>query len=88
MKVALATHMLRPYLPEGRAPWETRRRNTFLWARRHGFDGIEVGSWWHDFYDSPVAETKQLKEEMADHGLELIGFKAPGVSVNFFHYHP
>ena len=77
MRVALATHTLnarRGYPESSREAQITARRNLYSWARQHNFAGIEVGAWWYDFYQAPVTETRQLKEEMAAEGLALAGF--------------
>lgn len=74
MKVALATHMLRGYPPRtGGVPSPAARRALFAWAKRRGFDGIEVGDWWLDFYNASVEEMVQLTQEMESYGLELAG---------------
>lgn len=73
MKVALATHMLRGYPTGNGIPSPAARRALFAWAKRRGFDGIEVGDWWFDFYRATDAEVIRLKQEMEDHGLELAG---------------
>jgi sugar phosphate isomerase/epimerase len=74
MKIALATHLLRGY-PENSSGASTpeTRRNLFRWLQRHGFDGVEVGSWWFDVYNAPVDAVVRLRNEAAEHGLALAG---------------
>lgn len=75
MRLLFATHSLRGYPKrKGGFPKAEDRRNLFSWARRKGFDGLEVGDWWFDFFTASDEETAQLKEEMAEYGLELAGF--------------
>jgi len=75
MKVALATHALRGYPPRvGGTPTRKSRRNLFSWAQEKGFDGIEVGDWWFDFYTAEADDLVQLKQEMSEYGLEMAGF--------------
>ncbi len=73
MKIALATHLLRGYPPGPGAPSTSARHALFAWAKRRGFDGIEVGDWWFDFYQASADDMIRLKEEMESHGLELAG---------------
>src|SRR5579871_2578963 len=75
MKILFATHAVRGYPPRvGGFPTAEERRNLFAWAKRRGFDGIEVGDWWFDFFTAPIGDVARLKDEMASHGLELAGF--------------
>lgn len=75
MKIALATHILRGYPPRsGGIPTPEARRALFRWARKQGFDGIEVGDWWFDYYNASLDEAEALAREIKDHGLELAGF--------------
>jgi sugar phosphate isomerase/epimerase len=74
MKIALATHALRGYPPrKGGAPAAEPRRNLFRWATHHGFDGIEVGDWWFDFYTATSEEVLRLRGELQEFGLEFVG---------------
>ena len=74
MKILLATHALRGYPPRiGGKPTSHAYSNLFAWAKQKGFDGIEVGDWWFDFYTAHIDDLKRLKEEMEDKGLELAG---------------
>ncbi|HEX5414936.1 MAG TPA: sugar phosphate isomerase/epimerase [Chloroflexota bacterium] len=82
MKIALATHVLRGYpIRSGGIPTTEARRALFTWARKRGFDGIEVGDWWFDFYQASLAEAEELAREIASHGLELAGFNCLRKSV-------
>ena len=77
MKIALATHGLAGYgrtSLAGGMPSATARRNLFSWMQRHRFDGIEIGQWWFDFFSAGIDETVRLKEELAAHSLDLLGF--------------
>ena len=74
VKIAFATHALRGYPQrKGGVPAEDRRRNLFRWMQRHGFDGMEVGDWWFDFYAAKNEEIVQLAAELGEFGLELVG---------------
>lgn len=75
MKIALATHTLRGYPPRLRQKPELQvSRSVFSWARKHGFDGIEVAAWWLDYYTADIEDMLRLKDEMGEYGLELAGF--------------
>jgi len=52
-------------------PARDKRRNLFDWAKRKGFDGLEIGSWWFDFYTASDAEIDRLRQDLLDHDLEL-----------------
>lgn len=41
---------------------------------KKGFDGIDVGDWWFDFYSAEFSEVEKLKIELLEHNLELAGF--------------
>ena len=72
IKTALANHALRGYPPgKGGVPSQKSRRNLFSWAKRKGFDGIELGSWRFDFYSASRKEIDQLKQDLLDFELEL-----------------
>ncbi len=74
MKILFATHALRGYPQrKGGFPAPELRQNLFAWAKRKGFDGIEVGDWWFDFYSAEMGEIARLKEEMEGYGLEMAG---------------
>lgn len=75
MKIAFATHALGGYpRRKGGVPSQRARRNLFAWLKLRGFDGVEVGDWWFDFFTADTADVVALKEEMAEYGLELAGF--------------
>lgn len=76
MKIVLGTHTLTGYPRslDGPPPTAEARRNLFGWLRRHGFDGIEIGSWWLDVCRVPVEDVASVRDELADYGLELAGF--------------
>jgi sugar phosphate isomerase/epimerase len=75
VKIALGTHTLTGYPRKwGGIPPPEARRNLFAWLRRRGFDGVEVGSWWLDVCTVPPVEVARVRDEMADHDLEMAGF--------------
>src|SRR5512133_3952944 len=82
MKILFATHALRGYPKhKGGFPSAESRRNLFSWAKRKGFDGIEVGDWWFDFFTADDGEVSRLKEEMGGYGLEFAGLNCLRKSV-------
>ena len=73
MKIALANHALRGYPPGSNdTTIPDTRRNLFAWAARKGFDGIEVGSWWFDYYQATPAEARALRDDILEFDLELV----------------
>jgi len=75
MKIALGTHSMIGYPPViKQIPSSKRRKCIFKWAQKKGFDGIDVGDWWFDFYTAEFSEVEKLKNELLEHDLELAGF--------------
>jgi sugar phosphate isomerase/epimerase len=75
MKIVLATHTLQGYPPKlGGTPNPDRRLALFNWARRTGFDGLEIADWWFDFPNEDTGELQRITKEMAERDLELTGF--------------
>ena len=56
----------------------TWRRDLFRWMQRHGFDGMEVGDWWFDFY---AAKTEDL-HAIANDLIDKVGSGAVKIPVN------
>jgi sugar phosphate isomerase/epimerase len=82
MKLAFSVRGLNTYphrWPEP-APPATRDR-VLAWAKRVGFDGIELEDIWLDFYRLNDAEVLALKRQLDAHGLPAAAFKAPGKSL-------
>jgi sugar phosphate isomerase/epimerase len=84
MKICLGTHALGGYkktgywTPSGRVGNSgvsaECRHNLYRWLREHGFDGIEIGSGWWNMYKASAAELVQVRDEMREYGLELVGY--------------
>lgn len=75
MKISLGTHALLGYPPRiGNFSSKNQLKKLFKWAKRKGFQGIDVGDWWFDFYSAELSEVEKLKYEINDCGLELAAF--------------
>ncbi|MBI4552751.1 MAG: sugar phosphate isomerase/epimerase [Candidatus Latescibacteria bacterium] len=75
MKLLFCTLTLRPYLePASRErgiPSPDERRRVWDWLVAHGFDGIDLGETWLNFYDAPDDELVAVGQEVRDHGLAI-----------------
>jgi sugar phosphate isomerase/epimerase len=77
MKILFCTLTLRPYLSQAAAqrgyPLPDERKWLWDWLVEHGFDGIDLGETWFDFYHAPDEALAALGEEIRQHGLEIGG---------------
>lgn len=77
MKILFCTLTLRSYLPPAAAargyPLPDERKWVWDWLVEHGFDGIDLGETWFNFYDAPDEALATLGEEVRQHGLEIGG---------------
>jgi sugar phosphate isomerase/epimerase len=77
MKILFCTLTLRPYLsPAALArgyPAAEERQRVWAWLAAHGFDGIDLGETWFNFYEAPDEEIAALGREVRDFGLEIGG---------------
>ncbi len=77
MKIVFCTLTLSPYRsPEAAErgyPLADERKPVWDWLVRHGFDGIDLGETWFNFYDAPDEALVELGEEAREHGLEIGG---------------
>lgn len=75
MKIAFSNYSLRGYPPrDGGMPDERSCDNLLAWAQEKGFDGIEVGDWWFDFFNCDVRKLEGIVQKMRSRGLELAAF--------------
>lgn len=74
MKLLFCTLPLRAYLsPESQArgmPSPGERSRLWRWLVEHGFDGIDLGETYLNFYEAPDAELEAVGREVREHGLE------------------
>ena len=77
MKIVFCTLTLSGYRsPEAAErgyPLAEERKPVWDWLVRHGFDGIDLGETWFNFYDAPDDALVELGEEARSHGLEIGG---------------
>ena len=77
MKISFCTLTLRSYLSsaslERGYPSPDERRRLWEWLVKNGFDGIDLGETWYNFYDAPDKELETLGKEARSFGLEISG---------------
>ena len=77
MKIVFCTLTLSSYRSSEAAergyPLADERKPVWDWLVRHGFDGIDLGETWFNFYDAPDEALVELGEEVRSHGLEIGG---------------
>lgn len=74
MKYAFANHIFtwHPHGRGGAPPPPEQRRLQLAWIARAGFDGVEMGDFWMDFYRLPDAELRTLRAEHEAAGLPIV----------------
>lgn len=77
MKIAFCTLTLRPYMTapavERGYPNTEERKPVWEWLLKNGFDGIDLGETWFNFYDASDEALVGLGEEIREAGLEIGG---------------
>lgn len=54
-------------------PLSNERKPVWDWLVRHGFDGIDLGETWFNFYEAPDDALVELGEEVRSYGLTIGG---------------
>jgi len=74
MRYAFANHIFTWYPHRWCAapPPPAERRLQIAWIRRAGFDGVEMGDFWMDFYRMADAELRGIRAEFDDGGLPIV----------------
>src|SRR5690349_10361389 len=73
MKIALATTILsgwnHPHPLFSHVPTPEERAPLFAWARRAGFDGVDVADSWMNWYAMSEAELRAMRDQLDAFGL-------------------
>src|SRR5579884_1238645 len=73
MKIALATTILsgwnHPHRLFSYVPTAEERAPLFVWARRAGFDGVDVADSWMNWYAMSDAQLREMRDQLDDLGL-------------------
>src|SRR5688572_19949079 len=73
MKIALATTILsgwsHPHPIFSHVPLEAEREPLFQWARRVGFDGVDVADSWMDWYSMSQGQLEDVRAQLDRIGL-------------------
>lgn len=74
MKYAFANHIFTwpPHQRCAEPPPPDHRRLQLAWIKRAGFDGVEMGDFWMDFYRRPAAELETIRAEHEAAGLPIV----------------
>jgi len=74
MRYAFANHIFTwyPHRRGGPAPPPGERRLQIAWIKRAGFDGVEMGDFWMDFYRATDDELRAIRGEFEAGGLPIV----------------